>query len=634
MNPAIALNSQQIKVAHARARRTVAVAGAGTGKTAASTHWVAGLIAAGVSRSNILMVTFTRKAAEEMKSRVGRLSDHLPEPVPNGRIAIGTYHKIASMMTRKDPIGFGLTSASYSVLTDDDCGHLWKMALKAAGLPKAEGIWKKLGSIVSRMINTCVDPVKGLSEMFQFPDERDIAVGAFHHYVEMKLAANSVDYDDLLFLWLKRLQNDPEWTERVRAKWQFVLVDEFQDNNELQASIIRAMNPHYLLLVGDENQSIYGFRGADPSLMAEYINEPGAEVIPLEDNYRSGQDILDLANALVEQTSTPLVLRSGRQFKGKVEYLSFPSTNIESDRVVEWIQERRREGVKASDICVLSRSSFAFIGIEVELKARNIAYKKYGGLSLADTAEVKDFIAFLRVIFNPKDGIAWLRALTQFPKMGEAGATKFMRNSGGVPSLDGVWPDAIRPLRDWIVAAQQMPSLHDKLVYLLDRVKPLIEVNYKENAAERIATLGALVASTKDKDFSMASFLDAFSTEKFDDGKHPDGAITISTIHSAKGLEWQCVWVMGMGSMQMPHVNASTNGEKQEELRLAYVAVTRARDHLVCSYAQRLNTGQGQSPCPFLPETVEWDESSVGSYETTRTSGDQSRKSYAATAGQ
>ena len=603
------LNPSQQAVANARGKRTLAEAGAGTGKTAASTHWVASLVAEGVNPANILMLTFTKKAGEEMRKRAKTLIEALPGSPSAKALTVGTYHSVAMKLLRDDPVGFGLRTPKFTILDPDDTEKLWKAALRDAGIEKPAGPWipSRFAGLVSKILNWCRDPVKLLPKYF--PKQQVAAVQAYRNYVSIKRATDCVDFDDLLIFWARRLKDgtDPVWKAKFQARWQYMLVDEFQDNNPLNAEIVRRINPHCLLVVGDGNQAIYGFRNADPSLMEKFKTEvPGTVLLRLEDNYRSGQQILDLANAIVANSVSPLVLRSGRGTVGEVEYRVYPNLRTETEQAVRWVRELIQQGVKPNEICILSRSSFPFLGIELELKHHNLLYKKYGGKTLADAAEVKDYVSILKLFHNPKDQSAWLRALVQYRGMGEKGAMNFLKNypPGEIPHE--AWPPQVQKLRDCLGTLRDLPVLRDKLSYLANQVEPLIEQNYPDNYDKRMCNLRAIVDAEHDAERPLTSFLDSYAVEQFSSKTHPETHLTISTIHSAKGLEWDYVWLVGVGDLQMPHKRSETEAEKAEELRLAYVAVTRARNHLVCSYGEDAGKGDYQAPCPYFPEGLPW----------------------------
>jgi len=430
------------------------------------------------------------------------------------------------------------------------------------------------------------------------------------HYEELKLAANVVDYDDLLVLWARRLENDAKYAHCLRERFRFVLVDEMQDNNQLNQRILDGLDPEHLLVVGDANQSIYGFRGSDVSLILDFPRKHAdAQILKLEDNYRSGQEILDLANTIVTNGDRSLNLRAAkREVKAAVEYREYLSQQTEADGCVRWMLNRVSSGRRGCDSTVLARSSKALLPLEIALRFHKIPYRKYGGQTIADAAEVKDFVAFLRVAHNSHDKIALLRTLTQFPGIGEGTAAKVIaaREDGGL-FTEEIWPKAASKLPIWIRTLREPRSLGAKGRYLADVMKEMIEHNYPGDAEERMATIEALVASMQTSESSMDDFLDGFALDRQTDHYHPNDAVTLSTIHSAKGLEWDGVWILGAGSQQIPHPRATEDAQSiEEERRLFYVAVTRAKQHLVLSYPQMLEKKGSQNRTPFAPATSYW----------------------------
>lgn len=582
------------------------LAGAGSGKTATSVHWVADLVKSGVSPGHILMITFTRKAACEMRARV--------EALVGGRSAkkgealtVGTYHAVASALMREDAAGFGLRDGHFTTIDDGESQSIWRSALRECGIQQKSAIFvpERLRGIYSFARNTMA-PVRSLLEPV-FPKhvarlERVIAA-----YERLKRAANAVDYDDLLVLWERRLRADPDFAKAQRERWQYVLVDEMQDNNRLNAAILAALNPRHLMVVGDVNQSIYGFRGSDAKLIKEFADGGrGVSVLRLEDNYRSGQTILNLANDVVAREDAALSLRSANGVNARVSYLLFHDPDHEALAVIEWVQKRVAAGKRPCECAVLTRSSKLFTALEIALGRYRIAYRKYGGLTLADASEVKDFLAFLRLSLNPRDRLALLRCLTQFPGIGEGTAAKAVDAHDG--RLDGNhWPAHAAALPTWIKGIRAAVGLGGKGQCLLARIRALIENNYPKDGPERMATLGALVNSMSASDGDLAGFLDSFTLDRTTTQEHPESAITLSTIHSAKGLEWDAVWLLGAGSRQLPHPRSEEISSIAEERRLCYVAVTRPREELVISYPGVTWQKKAQRGCPFLPEETAWE---------------------------
>jgi len=604
------LNASQKQVVATRDPRILVLAGAGTGKTATSVHWVAEIIRDGNPRSSVLMITFTRKAAHEMSKRVERLLADQPPKDKNDRLAVGTYHAIASILLRGDAEGFGLNNRNFSTLDESEAHSIWKSALKQCGhnSKSALHVPSRLHSLYSLARNTC-QPVRTVMADFFGEARIGEVLAVVDHYEQLKHAANVVDYDDLLTIWAQRMEEDEAYTGKLRERFKYVLVDEMQDNNQLNQRILDALNPQHLLVVGDANQSIYGFRGSDVSLIVDFPrNNPGAKVLKLEDNYRSGQCILDLANEVVSHSAAALHLHSARHGnfgEGAVSYRMYLNPENEAKGVIGWIRDRVTAGIKPTEVAILARGSKVMTALEVQLNVYKIRYKKYGGLTLADAAEVKDFIAFLRVAHNPQDKIALLRALTQFPGIGEGTAVKAIAARGEGLFAEDIWPKSAAAMATW-TNELRTKSLGESGRYLFEEIRPLILQNYPKDGEDRLATINSLVNSMESTNVTLTEFLDGFSIDRTTDNRHPDDAVTLSTVHSAKGLEWDSVWLAGAGSTTMPHPRAETRDEIDEERRLFYVAITRAKQNLVISYPAMNERKQNQSYTQFIPDGVEW----------------------------
>lgn len=602
------LNPSQARVVAAREKRLLVLAGAGTGKTATSVHWVADLIRSGTPRSAVLMITFTRKAASEMAHRVERLISNIPKRSTHDVLMVGTYHAVASILLRQEAEGFGLLNRRFTTIDESEAQSIWKSALKQCSVDSKSPLFSpgKLHSRYSLARNTCADLEALLADAFG-GNYMDQAVRVVRNYEELKRAANVVDYDDLLVLWAQRMARDPEYAAKLRARWPYVLVDEMQDNNQLNQLILDGLNPEHLLVVGDANQSIYGFRGSDVSLIVDFPRKhQGAQILRLEDNYRSGQAILDLANEIVSKEEAALTLRSAKSPESLVDYRMYLTPQDEANGLVAWVKEGVLAGRKANQYAVLARSSRFLTVLEIALNYHQVPYKKYGGQTLADSSEVKDFICFLRVVHNPHDRIAMLRALTQFPGIGEGTAAKaIMAHQNGLFD-EGVWPGAAADLPVWLAEIRKAESLGQMGLMLQERIRPLILANYAKDAEDRLGTINALVNSMDKMQGDLVTFLDGFAIDRKTDEFHPDSAITVSTIHSAKGLEWDNVWLIGAGSTQMPHPRAVFEKDLSEERRLLYVAVTRARTHLVVSFPSENERRQGQTASRMLPTKAPW----------------------------
>jgi DNA helicase-2/ATP-dependent DNA helicase PcrA len=608
----VTLNPSQREVAHSKEKHVVVLAGAGTGKTAAIVHKVAHLVRGGVHRREVMMITFTRKAAGEMQKRISALIGDVPKQSREDTMLVGTYHALASLLIRRDAEGFGLSGRNFTTLDEEDAASLMKAASRECGMTSGDVLSPaKVRSALSYAVNKQLP----LNEYFaeQFVENGERAEQLVACYRKLKRAANALDYDDLLIAWGKRLASDAVYAARLRATYRHVICDEFQDNNALNYDILSRLDPEHLTVVGDVNQSIFGFRGASCSLVDLFLKEhPKARIIRLEDNYRSGQKILDLANRVVESAPQALVLTSARKHESESHLMALPNAVSESAFILDWIRKKTERGTKPSEIAILSRSSRSIETVEMALKLQKIAYRKYGGLMLGDSAEVKDFIAFLRLAFNPDDRVALVRCLTQFPGVGEASAERFV--AGDDDSHDDLFqverslPRGAGNLNGWLEKMRSTPGVGAKGEYLLSVVFPLIERNYPQNKAERMATLKVLVDSMKTTTMSMEDFLDAFSLERSTEVNHLDSEISVATIHASKGLEFDHVALCGAGSGQMPHPKSIEPEAYEEERRLMYVAVTRARRKLLITYPVNALSVSGQTASPFLPPEFPWDE--------------------------
>jgi DNA helicase-2/ATP-dependent DNA helicase PcrA len=607
----VVLNPGQQEVAFSTEKHVVVLAGAGTGKTAAIVHKVAQLIRGGVPRREVMMITFTRRAASEMQKRIGALIKDIPKHGRDDAMLVGTYHAIASLLLRRDAAGFGLPGSNFTTLDEDDANSLMKSAFRECDIKPGDYVTPaKVRAALSYALNKRI----AIETHFQaeFRENADRALTLVRWYRKLKQSANGIDYDDLLVLWGNRLARDEAYAGRLRATYRYVICDEFQDNNALNYEILSALNPEHLTVVGDVNQSIFGFRGASCGLVDLFLQEhPDARVIRLEKNYRSGQKILDLANGVVESCPRALVLTSAKGHPSQTEQVPLPTAVSESAYIMDWVRKRIERGTKPSEIAILSRSSRSIETVELALKFQKIPYRKYGGLTLGDSAEVKDFIAFLRLAFNANDRVALVRCLTLFPGVGEASAEKYAATDEAPDELFAVersLPRGAGSLNEWLARLRATPGLAERGKYLLHVIYPLIERNYPQNHAERMATLQSLVDSMATAHVAMAEFLDAFSLEKSTEKDHDESELTVATIHASKGLEYDCVVLCGAGSAQMPHPKSIDPESFEEERRLMYVAITRARSRLLITYPIDGPPGSPQRLSPFLPPKFPWDE--------------------------
>lgn len=588
------LNIQQAKVATSDVSRAIILAGAGTGKTASAVHWIATQVQKGTDPKNILMVTFTKKAAMQMRDRLAKLIG-----VEAKTCNIGTYHAIASKLIRMDPIGFGMKDRNFTILDQSDSLGLVRSAFRITGYKaKAPLAPAKILSIRSYSVNTR----KSLHECLGVLENCESEVKTIiEHYNHLKGQANALDYDDLLLAWLTRMQKDANFQRKLAARFACTLVDEFQDNNLLNYEIIQTLNPAKLMVIGDKQQSIYAFRGSHSGLVDQFMQAyPDAEVIKLEDNYRSGQIILDLANDVICTEQHALRLQSATGRESQLVLKPAATIKQEAANALEVIQKMLRKFVP-SEICILCRASRGLLPIEFLLRKNRITYKKYGGVAITDSAEIKDFLAILRVLNNPKDSVAIMRAMCLFPGIGETFAARFAGLADKESPQEFMdlgekeWPLKAKELHEWINQLQKLPSLGEKGEQLFEFIAPLIIKHYPEDHAERMHSLQEIVGIMKAEESPLSEFLEIFVLDRGFEKEHPKTDITLSTIHSAKGLEWDGVLVFAAAADVIPSKMCQSRDEIEEEKRLMYVAVTRARVDLVVSYNYEQN-----GATPFL----------------------------------
>ncbi|MDD4266674.1 MAG: ATP-dependent helicase [Pirellulales bacterium] len=600
------LNPQQREAASHGEGPLLIVAGAGTGKTATLVHRVAWLIGQGIDPRRILLLTFTRRAAGEMLRRVDRILARQAgggSLVRDARVWGGTFHAIATRLLRLYGKSIGL-AAGFTIHDRSDSEDLLNVVRTELGLAKTDKRFPKKGTCMS-IYSRCVNARQRLAPVLKrhFPwceDWEDELKRLFDAYLDRKEAAAVLDYDDLLLYW-DALLADEEAGERVRARFDCVLVDEYQDTNSLQASILARLCPtgRGLTVVGDDAQSIYGFRAATVRNILDFPKQyPAATIVHLEQNYRSTQPILAAANAVIGQARERYQkqLWSDRSGGDKPLLVTCENEQDQTESVIRRILQRREEGIDLRRQAVLFRASHHSIMLEAELTGRNIPFHKYGGLKFVETAHVKDLMAFLRLAENPRDLVAGSRVLVLLPGIGPKRSRALMQllvESGG----------SLEPWRSWtppLAAASEWP----RLVELLEELRggeqglpaqihavrafyePILLEKY-DNPAPRsrdLEQVEQLSSRYADRQAMLVELtLDPPSSTQDLAGppQLDEDYLVLSTIHSAKGLEWDSVFVIHAVDGNIPSDMATGSPEEiEEELRLLYVALSRAENFL------------------------------------------------------
>ncbi|TXH84424.1 MAG: ATP-dependent helicase, partial [Rhizobium sp.] len=576
------LVASQQRVAACTARRVLVLAGAGTGKTTTCVAWAARRIAEGVNPDRLLLITFTRRAASEMRHRIAEET--------KAKVSTHTFHSFATAVLRSHPQVFG--GERFTILDEEDSKLLYRRAARSLNLGK-EFPAAHFSAIISRERNF----MRPIGSSGSGSVEQMVTVKLHRAYSLLKEQSNVLDYDDLLERLLGGLRTHRPFAAAIRARFSHVLVDEVQDNNPLNYEILRAMNPAHLVCVGDRCQSIYGFRAADPSLLDRFREDnPDVKVFRLEDNFRSGRRILSLANHLTAEMPDGLTLSSALQTPAALHLIRPADPQHEAALAAEDIARLLVRGVQAGDISVLCRTSRGTTALEGALSMRGVALRKYGGQSLADSGEIRDLTAVLRAALNPQDRPALERVLRMYPGVGAVVAERSAAKMKPAAEAARAAFDLVSLVRPRL----NDPSLLGELPGLL---APLLHKNYDDPSA-RLINVTQVCHSFQGA--QPAKLLDAFATDALKMVGPSGDAVSVSTIHSAKGLEWKHVWIIGAGDLQIPHPRSRSPRAIDEERRLLYVAVTRAKERLVLSAPVILPDRGTQSPTRFIAEDVQW----------------------------
>ena len=626
-----ALNAQQYAAATAGGGPVLVVAGAGTGKTRTLVYRVAFLVETGTPPERITLLTFTRRAAREMLGRAAALLDGRCE-----RVEGGTFHAFCAGILRRHAPRLGFPS-HFTILDSSDSADVIDVLRTARGLHQASRRFPRKGtlqSLFSAARNRALPIAQVVADRApQFAQHAAELDSLFADYARYKRARGLMDYDDLLLLTLGLFHDHPDVEKQVAAAMQHVLVDEYQDTNPAQALLVeRFASVHgNVMAVGDDAQSIYGFRGADVGNILAFPDRfPGARVLRIEENYRSTQPILDLANHLLRGAARHYDkdLFTRRPGGDRPAVVAAADDRTEARFVAQAILQFREEGTPLSRMAVLFRSAFNSFDLEIELGRRGIPFVKFGGLKLAEAAHVKDVIAHLKVAENPLDAPAWNRILQLLPGVGPRTAQhliEWIAEASGEPFTLPEGPrfarfaPALRSLFNVLRDVRQDGKpLGAQVEALLAYYEPVCREKYFEDFPKRLQDLERLAGIAEGyparEAFLQSLALDpieltALGAEAEADDEAP---LVLSTIHSAKGLEFDTVFVIQALEGVLPSGYALGRGDElDEELRLLYVAVTRAENNLFISYPvlryRRWGGDQFTAPSRFLdglPESV------------------------------
>lgn len=606
-------DAQRAAVAHGDGPLLI-IAGAGTGKTRTLAARVAALIDGGASPDRVLLLTFTRRAAAEMIAR----ADAVVSGAGAAAVWGGTFHATSSRLLRRFGTAVGVDEG-FTVMDRGDAETLFGILRTEHGFSKSKQRFPRketITTIYSRVVNARTPLTTTLEERFPWCiDHVDALRTLFSAYTERKREQNVLDYDDLLLYW-KALLESPA-ADAVRSMFDHVLVDEYQDTNQIQADILHLLcgSEGNLTVVGDDAQSIYSFRAARVENILGFPDRySDTTIVPLEQNYRSTPDILEVSNAVLAASDTAFDKRlwTHRPPGPTPDLVTCYDEAAQADWVCDRVLELRERGIALRDQAILFRTGHHSSGLEIELGRRQIPFVKFGGLTFLEAAHVKDLLAMLRVLDNPRDELAWNRMLLLLPGVGPATVARFLDHLADVAASTGgdlltaflsydvpaslETREVIGLLRDVLSEASGTPTepSPSTQIDLLGRFCRAVFDRVYDDADARLADIEHLAALASDYE-SRSRFLTDIvldppvSTSGFADRPHlDDDYLILSTIHSAKGGEWRAVTLIHAADGNIPSDMAlSEPGGIEEERRLLYVALTRARDHLAITVPQR-----------------------------------------------
>lgn len=606
------LNPSQYEAVTTTEGQVLCIAGAGSGKTRTLIYRVAYLIEQSIEPEKILLLTFTRKAAGEMLRRATNILDDRCK-----RIRGGTFHGFANSLLRKYHTQANLPP-NFTILDRGDSEDLLNLVRTEKGYAKSEDKFPKKNTcidIFSKSINTSNSIAEIIDKEYaQFNELASSLERLQEDYQIYKRERGVLDYDDLLVELKLLLTLKPETLQQISQQFRYIMVDEYQDTNRIQAEISYLLTSYHknLLIVGDDAQSIYSFRGAEfRNIMDFPIKFPECKIITLEQNYRSTQPILEFSNALLDTAKEkyPKRLFSSLEATQKPVFLRPLDANEQSYFITQRILELREEGVPLSEIAILFRAAWHSNELEIELNSRGIPFQKFGGLKFVESAHVKDIMSILRVIKNHRDSISWHRALLMLEGVGPKTAldisTQIIRDGEHQKALKvnkaKKYFKDLENLSDTISKGIEIIGSPEKLMNLvIAYYSPILRANYDDfnKRVDDINSLKTLAERYQD----LASFMDDMTLEAPDQsqiGTDPESKdnekVTLSTIHSAKGLEWHSVFILSMNDGYIPSSRALGNEKEiEEERRLLYVACTRAKRNLYLMSPEHIR-GRGYS---------------------------------------
>lgn len=596
------LNAAQYEAVMHTDGPALVIAGAGTGKTRTLVYRVSRLIEDGIAPESVLLLTFTRKSSKEMLRRASQLLDGRCD-----RVSGGTFHSFATQILRKyaELINYQRSFTIIDQGDSEDAMNYVRNRFITEKTKKRFPTKSTLQKIYSLSKNTVSKFEDYIEDNFSwFSDYTDEIKTIFEFYDEYKIKYNLMDYDDLLLNLLKLLKSSKQAITEINSKYQYVMIDEYQDSNRLQHEIalLLAGPKQNIMAVGDDAQSIYSFRGANyQNIMFFPESFSDCKIYKIEENYRSNQQILDVTNKIINEAFFKYEKNLySKRFEGELPKIVITKSEREQSLLVtQQILEYRESGIPMSDIAVLVRSAFHSFDLEIELEKANIPFVKFGGIRFIETAHIKDLIAYLRIIHNPNDVLSWQRVLLLMDGIGPGKSNKIISlintqqiNLNDYEKIElGNKTNQIKELFQFLNNLKYSKnSVGDKCSLIAEYYRPILKNKYDDwqkrwrdietylNIAEKYDTIEQLL-----QDIALEPPVESVS--ELTPETKDDELLTISTIHSAKGLEWKVVFLIWALEGRFPSAKAVDSIDSiEEERRLFYVAATRAKDYLWISY--------------------------------------------------
>ncbi len=596
------------------------VAGAGSGKTRTLVYRVAHLLGLGILPESLLLLTFTRRAAREMLWRGSLLLDESCQDVTGG-----TFHAMANMLLRRYGYHIGY-SPNFTIIDRSDAEgiiNILKSSLSLSGAGKRFPTKRVIINMISKAVNRSTDLESLLYDEYMHLEEflGDIIL-LQDHYHKFKFEHGLMDYDDLLVNLKQVLKENAQVRQEVSQRFQYIMVDEYQDTNAIQAEIVRliASTHNNVMAVGDDSQSIYSFRGADFRNIMDFPNIfPNTRIIKLEENYRSTQPILSMTNAIIEQADEKYTKALFTKVEGgkKPELYNAADAGEEAGYVAGRIAELQKEGLPLKEMAVLFRSGFHSYKLEIELASRGIPFEKRGGLKLTESAHIKDLLSYFRILVNDQDNLSWNRILLMLDKVGPKTAQKILaalKTSDEPFTALAEYPAAPGWQKGVVELAAILQSLKDPVLtpveqfeILSEYYQPIFERIYYDDYPKRSRDIEHLKTIISEYD-SLAKLVDDTALEPPESVVVEDDTdrLVLSTVHSAKGLEWDTVFIISLAEGKFPVSQALPGEQWEEERRLLYVAATRAKKRLYMTYPREVMSVDRQfSRVPLSPFLAE-----------------------------